>query len=316
MTTLRKLPALTVVTAMLYGSGALLLIAGVVTWVPGKNPRWVITTLAVVAVAFLVYTLSRGRRFTETEGLVMIAAHLFTIGAMTWTTELTLGAYSNGTVLPVAGVYVVWFLAPVAGRVVLYLGCLWWFVAILHQGESGLLGFAFSLVVQTLIATEVFSLLKRRMDRLVRTDQLTGVLNRRGVTEVLHRELSRALKRRQDLSVVAIDLDGLRAVNNALGHTEGDRLLTQATRHWRDRLRRRDSIGRTGGDEFLLVLPGTTRSQAERIVVMLGVDSPGAWSAGVASAQLGDTVESLFDSADRRMYDDKAARRTADVPSV
>lgn len=316
MTTLRTLPSLTSVSAVLYGAGAVLLVSGAITWVPGKNPRWVITSLAVLATVFFVYTLVRGRRFTATEALVMVSAEFFTIGALTWTTDLTLGAFANGTALPIAGVYVVWFLQPVAGRVVLYLGCVWWFIAILHHDNASLGGFGASLVVQTIVAAEVFSRIKGRLEHQARTDQLTGTLNRRGITELLDRELSAAARRRRDLSVVAIDLDGLRTINNTLGHTAGDRLLERATRHWIDGLRRRDAIGRTGGDEFLIVLPGTTLEQAGLIVAKLAVDAPGAWSAGVASAVRGDTAESLIDVADRRMYRDKAARQGIDVPTT
>ena len=312
---LRTLPPLATVTAVLYGSGALLLVVGAVTWSPGRNPRWVITSLAATAAVFFVWTVVRGRRFTTTEALGMIVVQFFTIGALTWTTELTLGAYSNGTALPVAAVNVIWLLPPITGRIVLYLGTLWWFAAILHHDDRPLVGFALSLAVQTLIAAEVLSRLKRRMDNLARTDQLTGTLNRRGIAEVLERELHRSSRRQRDLSVVSIDLDGLRSVNNTQGHTAGDRLLERATAHWIDRLRRRDSIGRTGGDEFLFVLPGTTLEQAERIVEELAADAPGAWSAGAATVKPGDSVGTLLDRADQRMYDNKAARQGAGVPA-
>jgi diguanylate cyclase (GGDEF)-like protein len=311
----RRLPPLATVTAVLYGAGAVLLVAGVVTWVPGRNPRWVVTALAVTATLFFVWTVLRGRRFTTTEALVMIAVQLFTVGALTWTTQLSIGAYSNGTVLPVAAVYVIWFLQPAAGRIVLYVGSLWWFAAILHHDDRSLVGFALSLMVQTIVAAEVLAQLKARMDRLARTDQLTGTLNRRGIAEVLERELHRSRRRARELSVVSIDLDGLRVVNNTQGHTAGDRLLERATAHWTDRLRRRDAIGRTGGDEFLVVLPGTTLEQAEKIVEALAADAPGAWSAGTATVKAGDSVGSLLDRADQRMYVHKAARHGADVPA-
>jgi diguanylate cyclase (GGDEF)-like protein len=310
----RGLPQLTAATAILYGCGAVLLVAGAATWVPGKNPRWVITSLAVVATVFLVWTLARGRRFTRAEGLVMVAAELAVVACLTWSTDLTVGAYANGTVLPVAALYVIWFMHPVAGRVVLYLGALGWLVAMVHQDDTTMLGFAASLMVQTVIAAEVFSQIKARLERVARTDQLTGVLNRRGITEVLDREMAQAVKRRRPLSVVAVDLDGLRTVNNTLGHTAGDRLLEGATRHWRDGLRPGDSVGRTGGDEFVLVLPGTTSEQADRILQRLTDGSAESWSAGVATAGPGDSAESVLERADQRMYGVKAVRRAADVP--
>jgi diguanylate cyclase (GGDEF)-like protein len=312
----RLLPPLAAATAVMYGCGAVLLVVGAAAWVPGKNPRWVITTLAVVAIAFFIWTVMRGRRFTPTEALVMAAAELFTLGCMTWTTHLTLGAFANGTVLPIMGVYIIWFMHPIAGRIVLFLGTVWWFAAILHHHNRVLVPFAVSLVVQAVIATEVFSRIKQRMDHVARTDQLTGTLNRRGIDEILKRELPLATKRGQALSIVAVDLDGLRAVNNTLGHNAGDRLLEKTTRHWITGLRRRDAIGRIGGDEFLFVLPGTTLEQADEIVSRLAVDSPGAWSYGVAMANPGDSVQSVLERADRLMYRDKASRQATGVPSV
>ena len=311
---LRALPPLTVATAAMYGCGSVLLVAGAVTWVPGKNPRWVITSLAVVAVVFFVWTMVRGRRFTPTEALVMTVFQLVVVGCLTWTTHLTLGAFANGTILPIVGVYSIWFLHPVAGRVTLYSGTVWWFVAIVHQHDSSLIPFSASVIVQTLIATEIFARIKARMDHLARTDPLTGILNRRGITEVLERELARAVRRGQSVSVVAVDLDGLREVNNSQGHRAGDELLETVTQHWTGSVRRRDEVGRTGGDEFLFVLPTTNRDEAESLVKRLAETSPGSWSAGVAVVKPGDSLASLLERADRRMYSAKESRRSTDVP--
>ena len=311
---LRTAPPLTVATAAMYGCGSVLLVAGAVAWEPGKNPRWVISSLAVVAVLFFAWTVWRGRRFSQTEALAMTGFQVITIGCLTWTTELTLGAFANGTVLPIVAVYTIWFLRPFGGRVVLYLGTAWWFAAIIHQDNTTLLPFAASLVIQTVVATEVFARMKRRMDRLARTDPLTGTFNRRGITEVLQHELGRATRGGQSVSVVAIDLDGLREVNNALGHRAGDDLLETVTRHWLANLRRRDEVGRTGGDEFVIVLPATTRDEAEALVQRLAETSPGSWSAGVAVVKPHDSLTSLLERADRRMYDAKASRQGVDMP--
>jgi diguanylate cyclase (GGDEF)-like protein len=308
---LRELPPLTTVTAAMYGSGSLLLVFGAIAWEPGKNPRWVITSLAAVSVAFLVWTMLRGARLTRREALVMSGIKLLVIVCLTWTTHLMLGAFANGTVLPIAGLYAVWFLHPVAGRIVLYAGITGWSVAILHHGDQTLLPFAASVVIQAVVATEVFARIKLRMDRLARTDPLTGAMNRRGITEVLERELSRAARRGSPISVVAIDLDGLREVNNTQGHQAGDEMLETVTRHWIDGVRHHDAIGRTGGDEFLLVLPRTSLEQAQAIVTRLNEESPGRWSAGVAMAKPHESVESMLGRADDRLYAEKATRQDA-----
>jgi diguanylate cyclase (GGDEF)-like protein len=309
MRSLRDMPPLTTVTAAMYGSGSVLLVAGAATWQPGKNPRWIITSLAVLALVFFLWTLSRGSRFTQSEALAMTAVQLLTVGCLTWTTHLMLGALANGTVLPIVGVYVVWFLHPAAGRTVLYLGALWWLVAIVHHERATLVPFAASIVIQTVVATEVFARIKLRMDRLARTDPLTGTMNRRGISEVLERELARAARHGSPISVVAIDIDGLREVNNTYGHRAGDEMLEAVSRHWIDGVRHHDAIGRTGGDEFLLVLPRTSLEQAQAIVSRLTDESPGRWSAGVAMAKPDDSVASMLGRADDRLYLAKASRQ-------
>ncbi len=311
---LRALPSLTAATTAMFGCASILLVLGAIAWQPGKNPRWLIVSLAFVSLLFVVWALKRGPRFTRVEALGMASIQLFAIGCLTWTTHLPMGAFANGTVLPIIGVYVTWFLHPIAGRIVLFFGAAWWFVAILHQDRSVLIPFAITLLVQTIIAIEVLSRVKARMDRVARTDALTGTLNRLGVTEIVERELNRASRKDESLCVVAVDLDGLRTVNNTLGHLAGDRLLESSSRHWSKGMRRRDSIGRVGGDEFLFVLPSTSPQEADLMMRRLAETSPGAWSAGIAKATSSDTFESILERADRRMYEQKAARQSTEVP--
>lgn len=294
----------------MYGVGSLLLVAGALTWQPGKNPRWVIMSLAVLALAFLAWTLVRGRRFTSREALVMTAAQVTVVGALSWTTQLQLAAFANGTVLPIIAIYTVWFLPQVSGRVVLYAGTAWWVAAIVHRSDAVLVPFAVSLVVQTVVATEVFARVKHRVELVARIDPLTEVYNLRGITEFLEREIARSARRGEPLSVVAIDVDGLRAINNAHGHRAGDEMLVAVTRHWREGIRQWDAVGRTGGDEFLLVLPSTLMAEARAIVGRLDRTSEVSWSAGVAEVKPGDTTASLLERADQRMYAEKASRRS------
>jgi diguanylate cyclase (GGDEF)-like protein len=294
----------------MFGSASVLLVMGAIFWEPGRNPRWVITSLAAMSLLFVTWAMVRGSRFTRGEALVLAAVQLFVVGALTWTTELMLAAFANGTVLPIIGAYVIWFLHPIAGRGVMLVGAGWWFAAIVQQDNSALVPFALSLLVQTFIAIEVLSRIKRHMDQVARTDPLTGVMNRRGVTEILEHELAKVSRGKQNLCVVAIDLDGLRTINNTLGHIAGDDLLERSSRHWSERMRRRDAIGRIGGDEFLFVLPRTSIEEADQLMQRLAETSPGAWSAGVAMAVPGETVESILERADRQMYVQKAARQS------
>jgi hypothetical protein len=177
--------SLTPVTAIVFGSASAVLAANAFLWHPGRNPRWAIAAIAVTCALIAVYVLGRGRRFTATEALVLAAVKLAAVGCLTWTTESTAGAVANGAGLSIAGVYVMWFLHPVAGRAVLLLGGLWWFAAILHHDNPELAPVAISLLIQAIALTEVLSWVKRRMDRSARTDPLTGTMNWLGIRESL-----------------------------------------------------------------------------------------------------------------------------------
>jgi diguanylate cyclase (GGDEF)-like protein len=104
-----------------------------------------------------------------------------------------------------------------------------------------------------------------RLERLVETDPLTHVLNRRGLSEVLHAELRRMGRSGDALMAILIDCDDFKSVNDAFGHGVGDVALAALARSVQDTLRAGDHVGRVGGDEFLVLLPGTT--MAEGLVV-------------------------------------------------
>ncbi len=100
-------------------------------------------------------------------------------------------------------------------------------------------------------------------------DGLTGVLNRTGIREVLEKELSRARREGTPLSVLLADLDHFKQVNDCHGHMAGDAVLKEAARRMQAGLRCYDALGRYGGEEFLVVLPGCdgagAAAQAERL---------------------------------------------------
>jgi two-component system, cell cycle response regulator len=100
-------------------------------------------------------------------------------------------------------------------------------------------------------------------------DSLTGLLNRASILEALHNELSRAGREHQPAAVLLADLDRFKLINDTRGHLTGDSVLREATQRMKSAVRRYDSLGRYGGEEFLFVLSGcsgaTAGVQAERI---------------------------------------------------
>jgi diguanylate cyclase (GGDEF)-like protein len=307
----RRLPALTQTTAAIFVAGAVMIFASAAAPVEGMNPDGALYALGATAVLIASYTLHRGPRLTSTQATVLLALILAVIGLLTWNTEVGEAAVANGATLPMLAVYAVWFLRPVPGRVVLYAGAAWWWVAVAQRGETLLTVLAVSIVGQAVVGAEFVARMRARERYLSYADVLTGAANRRGVVEACEDNLTRLRHRGTPFSVISLDLDGLRETNNVLGHHAGDTLLLRACQHWAARMRPEDLLGRLGGDEFVIVLPGATAMEAMAIKKRLRVDATVAWSAGVAQARGEDTVETLLHRADERMYRQKAERAAA-----
>jgi len=141
-------------------------------------------------------------------------------------------------------------------------------------------------------------------------DELTGFFNRRMMDEMVPRELQRVARYHRDVSLAMLDLDGFKAVNDNLGHNEGDRLLRVFAGCIRKIVRASDLVYRYGGDEFLLLMPETTREQADEVLKHLdGAICPEltrvTFSAGIASYVSDASAEDLVKLADDRMYQSK-----------
>lgn len=108
-----------------------------------------------------------------------------------------------------------------------------------------------------------------RLEELVKSDPLTGLLNRRGLEAVLSREVSLARRNNTEVVAILVDLDNFKGVNDTYGHAGGDSVLRAVADAMRETLRTSDWVGRIGGDEFMIFLPATTLENgihaAERI---------------------------------------------------
>ncbi len=158
--------------------------------------------------------------------------------------------------------------------------------------------------------------------RQAATDPLTGIANRRHFAEEAGRIIATAQRHERPCALLAMDLDGLKMVNDTHGHAVGDELLLAFVHACRARLREGDILGRVGGDEFAALLPETTLGQAEliaqrvraafqQVTVAGGAPVEPSVSVGVAAVDPANrvTLEDLQREADRALYDAKRAGR-------
>ena len=160
---------------------------------------------------------------------------------------------------------------------------------------------------ESAIAIERASMLAR-LERVARTDDLTGLANRRAWDEHLVRELARAERTDAPLALAILDLDHFKDYNDQHGHLAGDRVLKEVAARWVGLLRETDILARYGGEEFALALPGADAEEARATVERLREATPMAQtvSAGVALWDGGESGTELVARADEALY---AAKR-------
>jgi diguanylate cyclase (GGDEF)-like protein len=151
-----------------------------------------------------------------------------------------------------------------------------------------------------------------KLSRRARNDSLTGLLNRHGLEERAARELARARRDGTALSLIVLDIDGFKEINDTLGHPAGDEILCSVARGIERETREIDSVARLGGDEFAILLPGALGTDAMVVALRLvraGGEGEGSWpsvSMGIATTTGGEhAFEKLWHDADAAMYEAK-----------
>jgi diguanylate cyclase (GGDEF)-like protein len=173
------------------------------------------------------------------------------------------------------------------------------------------------------MATESAAIARERADlmatlaEVARTDDLTGLANRRAWDEALSREMARAKRESTPLSIGIVDLDRFKHYNDDHGHQAGDRLLKELAAAWRAQLRVTDVLARYGGEEFALALPGCDVTDATVLIERLRGATPAEQtvSAGLAVWDGEESAEALFGRADRALYAAKEGGRDRIVSS-
>ena len=170
--------------------------------------------------------------------------------------------------------------------------------------------------------------LKDALRREASRDGLTSLWNRKAIFEILDRELLRAERDQEPVGLIMIDVDHFKAINDSRGHAAGDAVLRIIASGIAAVVRPYDSVGRYGGEEFLIVAPGCglaeTGELAERVrshvagcsIVVGGSNVHVSLSLGVATGQTAAETDKLLHAADTAMYQAKNAGRNRVEPSM
>ncbi len=254
-----------------------------------------VIALAIMALYFLAGAIELARSRVQASArwplfaLFLIYAVLFAVGA----------AESTLTELPEAG------LVPLSS----------WY---------GLVHFeliVFSVGTAALVIALIRERRETRQRRLAETDEVTGVATRRALLEQAEEALHRCQAADAPLSLVIFDLDHFKLVNDRFGHSIGDAVLRHFGDTVRTVLRENDRVGRLGGEEFALLLPGTSLAEASAIAdrvrvafeaggkILEGIEIGSTVSAGVATVHRESTVQSMLIAADEGLYEAKARGR-------
>ena len=153
------------------------------------------------------------------------------------------------------------------------------------------------------------------------TDALTGVSNRRYIMQLGEATLGDRRQQSHPVSLAVLDLDHFKAINDERGHSFGDAVLSAFCQHVNRRIRPPSVLGRVGGEEFLLLMPGTPLAEAEVVLERIHrtlqplENVAYSFSAGLAQAGDGELLQSVISRADHALYEAKRAGRDCSITS-
>jgi diguanylate cyclase (GGDEF)-like protein len=190
------------------------------------------------------------------------------------------------------------------------------------QSATYLLSFAISFFWSTGFILMVSQRLRNDLMEVATIDVLTRIPNRRATQGFLEKELSRAQRNQSEFSVLLIDIDNFKQVNDRWGHSVGDHALVRAAGIFQSMIRKEDWVGRWGGEEFLMIVPGSPHCDAEPLAERVrteiaksefsnsGTSFGITVSIGVACANQTSSVDEILKKADDALYRAKLTKNT------
>lgn len=256
---------------------------------------------------------------------------IFAIGILDFVTGYEL-AFSLFYLLPISAV--VWFLGKRFGVLFSALASIVWFFADYFSGHqytdqlvyiwNTAIRFAFFVIVTALLSS-----LKESLDRekaLSRVDRLTGAVNGEFFYELMQAELERFIRYKHPFTLMYIDLDNFKMVNDQFGHSTGDTLLRQVITSIKEKTRKTDIVARMGGDEFAILLLETDSLTAQLVIPriqqhLLNEMAKNKWSVtfsigAITFTSAPKSTREIFKLADEQMYSVKRAGKNAVSYSV
>lgn len=268
--------------SVFFTTGGLLCLVSVVlpAW-PGRNVA-VVVAVGLIAVVVGLGLVALAERVPAWVCVVLVAFGSMLIAGV-------MGGGGGGAASATYAGFYVWvavysflFFSPrvAVTQVAFGVGCE--IVALVEVGERAVAPAQVALSLGTVISTGiVVGLLTARVRASAATDALTGLPNRRALDQALSGGLGRLGRGIPSLAVLSVDLDGFKALNDRLGHAQGDRLLQQVARLWSAELRAEDLLARCGGDEFVVVLADCEADRARQVAQRLVAATPAPVSACV-----------------------------------
>jgi diguanylate cyclase (GGDEF)-like protein/putative nucleotidyltransferase with HDIG domain len=326
--------------AYLFGSGATLALIWLFLPVSGHIDTGAMLAMVAASYAMVALLIAGYDQIPEWGFKAFLFGFTLIVSGMIFYSGKSASPYSFFYVW--AALYALYFFSSTeAARHVLFMGFCYAAVLVAHHWTGNTIG-EFAVAVEDsaaqwtiafgtlVVATALFGLLKDRLDALiarlsdaVRTDPLTGLLNRRGIEEAFETEVERARRLDRPLTLLVGDLDRFKMLNDRLGHPAGDRALELMGEALAAGVRRIDHVGRMGGEEFALILPETAEHEgyvlAERVRAKIRENFaadlfPLTISFGVASYPThGATTAALLKAADQALYTAKEFGRDCSV---
>jgi diguanylate cyclase (GGDEF)-like protein len=296
--------------ALLYLFGGLACLAAVLFPISAQEPVHLDLAIGLLALALALALWAAGRHLPALAMQMAMALGTLLVSAIVASARTSGGAMLAAYAYPWIAVYTAHFYsrrAIIAQTLLISLG----FGLALVLGGLPDMGIDWVIVTGTVWSTAmVLGKLSESLRRRADTDQLTGLLNRNGFLTAAVREHAIAERMHTPLTLAVLDLNGFKQVNDRLGHAAGDRLLADLGRLWRERLRAGDILARHGGDEFVLLLPGTVPAQATEALERLRTDLVGVgWSVGFSEWLPREDLDACLARADRSLYCAKQALR-------